>query len=67
MSAAVDSRTDAHVEPTLGRRDLVLLKIVAIVNLTNVPATAVYGWFSLALWALAFLLFMVPSAVAVSQ
>ena len=65
MSAAVDSRTDAHVEPTLGRRDLVLLKIVAIVNLNNVPATAVYGWFSLALWALAFLLFMVPSAVAV--
>ena len=38
------------VERTLGRWDLVLLKIVAIVNLNNVPATAVYGWFSLGLW-----------------
>jgi len=55
----------AHVERTLGRWDLVLLKIVAIVNLNNVPATAVYGWFSLVLWVLAFGAFMVPSAIAV--
>lgn len=61
----MSERDDAHVERTMGRWDLVLLKIVAIVNLNNVPATAVYGWFSLALWLLAFLLFMVPSAVAV--
>ena len=50
---------------TLGRWDLVLLKIVAIVNLNNVPAAAVYGWFSLALWMLAFLTFFVPEAIAV--
>ena len=56
---------DAHVERTLGRWDLVLLKIVAIVNLNNVPATAVHGWFSLVLWALAFLTFFVPEAIAV--
>ena len=55
----------AHVERTLGRWDLVLLKIVAIVNLNNVPATAVYGWFAVALWVLAFFAFFVPSAVAV--
>lgn len=54
-----------HVERTLGRWDLVLLKIVAIVNLNNVPATAVYGWFSVLLWVLAFLLFFVPEAIAV--
>ena len=53
------------VERTLGRWDLVLLKIVAIVNLNNVPATAVYGWFSIALWILAFLAFFVPEAIAV--
>ena len=53
------------VERTLGRWDLVLLKIVAIVNLNNVPAAAVYGWFSLALWTLAFLTFFVPEAIAV--
>ncbi len=53
------------VERTLGRWDLVLLKIVAIVNLNNVPAAAVYGWFSLGLWTLAFLTFFVPEAIAV--
>jgi glutamate:GABA antiporter len=50
---------------TLGRWDLVLLKIVAIVNINNVPAVAVYGRTSLALWALAFVLFFVPEAIAV--
>lgn len=55
----------AHVERTLGRWDLVLLKIVAIVNLNNVPATAVYGWLSLGLWFLAFTLFFVPAAITV--
>ncbi len=53
------------VERTLGRWDLVLLKIVAIVNLNNVPATAVYGWFSVGLWVLAFVAFFVPEAIAV--
>jgi amino acid transporter len=53
------------VERTLGRWDLVLLKIVAIVNINNVPAAAVYGWASLALWSLAFVAFFVPEAIAV--
>ncbi len=55
----------APVERTLGRWDLVLLKIVAIVNLNNVPATAVYGWLSVGLWLLAFVLFFVPAAITV--
>jgi amino acid transporter len=55
----------AAVPRTLGRWDLVLLKIVAIVNINNVPPTAVYGWASLGLWVLAFFLFFVPEAVAV--
>ena len=50
---------------TLGRWDLVLLKIVAIVNINNVPPVAVYGWASLALWSLAFGAFFVPEALAV--
>jgi amino acid transporter len=50
---------------TLGRWDLVLLKVVAIVNVNNVPPVAVYGWTSLVLWALAFVTFFVPEAVAV--
>jgi glutamate:GABA antiporter len=50
---------------TLGRRDLVLLNVVAIVNINNVPPVAVYGWATLALWALAFVAFFVPEAIAV--
>lgn len=67
MSQAGDGRGAAapHVERTLGRWDLVLLKIAAIVNINNVPPAAVYGWFSLALWLLAFVTFFVPEAIAV--
>src|SRR5436309_13306391 len=50
---------------TLGRRDLVLLKVVAIVNINNVPPVAVHGWATLMLWALAFVTFFVPEAIAV--
>src|ERR671938_689980 len=50
---------------TLGRWDLVLLKIVAIVNINNVPPVAVYGWTTIALWLLAFGAFFVPEAIAV--
>jgi amino acid transporter len=57
--------TPPAVPRTLGRWDLVLLKIVAIVNINNVPAVAVYGWASLLLWMLAFAAFFVPEAVAV--
>ena len=61
MSVAELSR----IPRTLGRWDLVLLKVVAIVNINNVPPVAVYGWASLALWLLAFAAFFVPEAVAV--
>jgi len=55
----------ASVPRTLGRIDLILLKVVAIVNINNVPPTAVYGKASLVLWTVAFLAFFVPEAVAV--
>jgi len=55
----------AAIPRTLGRWDLVLLKVVAIVNINNVPAVAVYGWASLGLWLLAFAAFFLPEAVAV--
>lgn len=50
---------------TLGRWDLVLLNVVAIVNINNVPPVAVFGWASLALWTLAFVAFFIPEAIAV--
>lgn len=54
-----------QIPRTLGRWDLVLLKVVAIVNINNVPPVAVYGWTSLLLWVLAFVTFFVPEAIAV--
>src|SRR5215470_7858201 len=57
--------TAPAIPRTLGRWDLVLLKIVAVVNINNVPPVAVYGWATLGLWGLAFLLFFVPEAIAV--
>jgi amino acid transporter len=65
MNSSVTAPTNIAVPRTLGRWDLVLLKIVAIVNINNVPAVAVYGWTSLALWMLAFGTFFIPEAVAV--
>src|SRR5207247_5487991 len=59
------SDTSDTIPRPLGRRGLVLLKIVAVVNINNVPPVAVYGWSSLALWLLAFVTFFVPEAVAV--
>lgn len=56
---------DVGIPRTLGRWDLVLLKIVAIVNINNVPPVAVYGWTSLVLWIVAFAAFFVPEAIAV--
>jgi len=56
---------ESSIPRTLGRWDLVLLKIVAIVNINNVPPVAVYGWTSLVLWGLAFAAFFVPEAIAV--
>lgn len=54
-----------NVPRALGLADLVLLKIVAIININNVPPVAVYGWTSLILWVLAFFTFFVPEAIAV--
>lgn len=50
---------------TLGFRDLLLLKLVAIINVSLLPPVAGYGRVTLLLWCGAFLLFFVPEAVAV--
>jgi len=65
ISATAPEVKPIGVTRTLGRWDLVLLKVVAIVNINNVPPVAVYGWISLALWLLAFVTFFIPEAVAV--
>jgi amino acid transporter len=59
------SNGTAGVVRALGRWDLILLNIVALVNINNVPPAAVYGKASLLLWLLAFAAFFLPEAVAV--
>lgn len=46
-------------------RDLVFLKVVAIVNLSFVPPAAIFGRVAIALWVLAFFAFFIPEAIAV--
>jgi amino acid transporter len=50
---------------TLSLRDLVLLKVVAVINISLVAPVAGYGRITLALWLLAFAAFFVPQATAV--
>jgi amino acid transporter len=52
---------------TLRLSDLVLLKIVAIVNLSFIPPVAMFGRVTVALWVVAFLTFFVPEAIAVLE
>ena len=65
MSESSSGAAAPRVAKALGRMDLILLNIVAVVNINNVPATAVFGQISVLLWGLAFLTFFVPEAVAV--
>ena len=65
MTQYVSTPPTLQMPRALGRWDLVLLKVVAIVNINNVPPVAVYGWASLGLWGLAFVTFFIPEAVAV--
>ena len=59
------TRDTPHLPRTLGLLDLVLLKVVAIINVSLLPPVAGFGRASLWLWGTAFLLFFVPEAVAV--
>jgi glutamate:GABA antiporter len=45
--------------------DLILLKVVAILNISLVPPVAGFGLAALPLWLLAFLVFLVPEMIAV--
>jgi amino acid transporter len=55
----------AELPRTLRLSDLVLLKIVAIVNLSFIPPVAMFGRVTVALWVVAFATFFVPEAIAV--
>jgi amino acid transporter len=64
------STTDAnqpHLKRVLGRRDLVLLFVVAVFNLNVVPSIAANGGVTVWLWIISLALFFWPQGIAVIE
>jgi glutamate:GABA antiporter len=57
----------SHLIRALGRRDLVLLFVVAVFNLNVVPSIAANGGVTIWLWVISLLLFFLPQGVAVIE
>jgi glutamate:GABA antiporter len=58
---------EAHLKRVLGRRDLVLLFVVAVVNLNVIPTISGNGPVTVWLWMIALLFFFWPQGVAVIE
>ena len=56
-----------HLKRVLGRRDLVLLFVVAVFNLNVVPSIAANGGVTIWLWLISLLLFFWPQGIAVIE
>ncbi len=57
----------AHLKRVLGRRDLVLLFVVAVFNLNVLPSIAANGGVTIWLWLISLLLFFWPQGIAVIE
>ncbi len=67
MSTAIQSDAQPHLVRALGRRDLVLLFVVAVFNLNVVPSIAANGGVTIWLWVISLLLFFWPQGIAVIE
>jgi glutamate:GABA antiporter len=68
LSATNDKPAGApHLKRVLGRRDLVLLFVVAVFNLNVVPSIAANGGVMVWFWLLAIVLFFWPQGIAVLE
>lgn len=67
LPAASEAPNAPHLRRVLGRGDLILLFVVAIVNLNVVPTIASNGGVTVWLWVLALLLFFWPQGIAVIE
>jgi amino acid transporter len=56
-----------HLKRVLGRRDLVLLFVVAVFNLNVVPSIAANGGVTVWLWIISLVLFFLPQGIAVIE
>src|SRR6202162_3442478 len=57
----------AHLKRVLGKRDLVLLFVVAVFNLNVVPSIAANGGVTIWLWIISLILFFWPQGIAVIE
>ncbi|MGH9676445.1 MAG: amino acid permease, partial [Candidatus Acidiferrum sp.] len=64
---AAGAQETPHLRRVLGRRDLVLLFIVAVFNLNVVPSIAANGGVTVWLWIISLLLFFWPQGIAVIE
>jgi amino acid transporter len=67
MSSTTQSEAQPHLIRALGRRDLVLLFVVAVFNLNVVPSIAANGGVTIWLWIISLLLFFWPQGIAVIE
>lgn len=65
--AAASAEEPPHLKRVLGRRDLVLLFVVAVFNLNVLPSIAANGGVTIWLWLIALLLFFWPQGIAVIE
>jgi len=61
------TETQPHLKRVLGRRDLVLLFVVAVFNLNVLPSIAANGGVTIWLWIIALLSFFWPQGIAVIE
>src|SRR5258708_4161803 len=67
MPAALGAQEAPHLRRVLGRRDLVLLFVVAVFNLNVVPSIAANGGVTVWLWTISLILFFWPQGIAVIE
>ncbi len=67
LSTTTQSAEQPHLIRALGRRDLVLLFVVAVFNLNVVPSIAANGGITVWLWIISLLLFFWPQGIAVIE
>jgi len=66
-AGAASAPEQPHLKRVLGRRDLVLLFVVAVFNLNVVPSIAANGGVTIWLWLIALILFFWPQGIAVIE
>src|ERR1700685_1694810 len=67
LSTTTQPAAQPHLIRALGRRDLVLLFVVAIFNLNVVPSIAANGGVTVWLWIISLILFFWPQGIAVIE